>query len=606
MSLRLTITLATVAFVGVASAEKAELVWQMKDGRRVTESRALVEQDGILRLTVTQAELAARGKDAKSLVVTPAFGHARTGEKGWWVSPYGYYGEWDVTNGVYRAADERMNMPMYGWATPRGTYLAVITSLACYPELLVTASKGEYDVSCALDERLLRRPYADFTITYRRYPAGTGYPTLAAAYRDYQLKRGAVKTLAERVKANPILKQAVESPEIRIRQAWKPVPSPVPHQCPENEPEVKAVVTFDRVKDIVRELKAQGVRSVELCLVGWNIGGHDGRWPQMFPAEAKLGGDAKLREAIAFTRENGYLIVPHGNFRDTYTIADSWDAEFLVKGPDGEVRADRGGKFTWGGGMPYVICPKRAYEKYCLKDMPRLAALGFRGMGYFDVVSILLASECWDPRHPVTFADGAAYWGRAAEISRREFGGFASEGSVDHFAGSLDSVLYASFTSPEKLAERHRRGGLAKTTVPMFQLVYNGIIVQNPFTETVNFTAQPRLAQLRFLEYGGRPNFYFYSKFVSNGTDWMGKNDLGCGTDEQLKWSVARVKEGADLYARFVRLQYEQMTDHARPAPGVSRTTWSDGTRLYVNYNPTPVTVEGVAVPAEDWTEVRP
>ena len=46
-----------------------------------------------------------------------------------------------------------------------------------------------------------------------------GYPEMAKAYRDYQIGRGEVKPLRERIKGNPTLKYAVESPEVRIRQA---------------------------------------------------------------------------------------------------------------------------------------------------------------------------------------------------------------------------------------------------------------------------------------------------------------------------------------------------------------------------------------------------
>jgi len=166
----------------------------------------------------------------------------------------------------------------------------------------VTASRGDYAVAATLQEELCREPYEDLVIEYHCRPAGTPYADLAKIYRKHQLDHGAVKPFRERFAANKILEKAIFAPEIRIRQAWKPVPSPVLHQAPENEPPVKPMVTFDRAKDIVDELKRQGVADAELCLVGWNVGGHDGRWPQYFPSEPELGGDARLREAIAYAR----------------------------------------------------------------------------------------------------------------------------------------------------------------------------------------------------------------------------------------------------------------------------------------------------------------
>ena len=583
-----------------------ELRWRFGDGSVAREGATLERRaDGTLALRLSAECI--RSRNAASLAVTPSFGRADKGEAGYWFSPYGHYGEWDGDEGRFLADDDRMTMPMFGWATPRGAWLAVVTSLKCYPKLLVEACGGHYAVSCLLDDELCTDPYEDFEIVFHPFPVGTGYAALARRYREYQLARGAVKPLRERVCDNPVLKRAVEAPEIRIRQAWKPVPSPLPHQQPENEPPIHVAITFDRVTDIARALRSAGVPDAELCLVGWNIGGHDGRWPQAFPAEPLLGGDAGLREAIAAVQAEGYLIVPHGNFRDVYEIADCWDAEWTIKNPDGSLQPDRGGKFSWGGGQPYVICPQRAYERFCSKDIPRMAAFGFRGIGYFDVVSILHAPFCHDPRHPCSRADGARYWGLCAEISRRELGGFASEGSVDHFAGSLDSVLYASFDLPTNLERRDRRGReLVKGHVPIFQIVYNGIIVQNPFTETVNPTLKSRYWQLKFLEYGGRPNFYFYSQFRADGAHWMGMTDLQCGTDDELAASVAKIKEGCDAWKPFVRLQYEFIENHERLAEKVFRTTWGDGTRLVVNYGSEPFDIDGHAVAPMDFALFEP
>ena len=582
------------------------LLWTLHNGETSCESVALEQRrDGTLVLRLTAERIRSRG--AASLAVTPSFSYADKGEAGYWFSPYGHYGEWDSDEGRFLADDDRMNMPMFGWATSGGAWLAIITSLKCYPMLLVEAKGGHYSVSCFLDAELCAAPYEDFEIVFHPFPAGTGYAALARRYREYQLARGAVKPLRERVADNPVLRYAVEAPEIRIRHAWKPVPSPVPHQQPENEPPVYVAVKFDRVKDIARALRAAGIEKAELCLVGWNIGGHDGRWPQAFPAEPLLGGDEGLREAIAAVQAEGYQIVPHGNFRDSYEIADSWDAEWTVKNPDGTLQPDRGGTITWGGGQPYVICPQRAYEQFCTKDIPRMAAYGFRGIGYFDVVSILQAPSCADPRHPCSRADGARYWGLCAEIAKRELGGFASEGAVDHFAGSLDSVLYTSFDRPPDIERRDKAGReLAKGHVPIFQIVYNGIIVNNPFTGTVNSTIKERYWQLKLLEYGGRPNFYFYSQFRADRAHWMGMTDLRSGDEEELAASVAKIKEGCDMWKPFAHLQYEFIENHERLAEKVFRTTWSDGTRLIVNYGDAPFETDGLTVAPMDYATKLP
>jgi len=585
------LALVATALVGDAFAAEMEIRWLLKDGTAAVERRPLAEKDGVAVFTLGRDEIVAKG--ATSVELTPDFAHAKKGDAGFWAVSSGETGTFRCDNGTLNCNRWQL-MSFYGMQTPERTFVAIVRKLKYYFTTRVVAEKGVYRMSCVLEKELAKQPYEDLEIEFRRLEGkDASLAGMARAYRRYQLERGAVKPLTERVKSNPVLKYAIEAPEVRIRQAWKPVPSPVPDQTPENEPPVKAVVTFDRVADIAREFKNQGVDKAEFCLVGWQVGGHDGRWPQVFPVEPTLGGEARLRVCIEAVKDLGYLIVPHGNYLDAYRIAESWDEEWLLKDLDGMTTMNAG---NWGGGAGRRICPRRAYERFMSREMPRMKALGFKGLGYFDVVSIVPARYCGDPRHPLNGAEAAAWWGKGAELSKTCFGGFASEGAFDHFAGSLDYGLYVSFNDPQKYPK-----GLVDRMAPLTALVYNGIFASNPFTRTVNFTAQDRYWQLKLIEFGGRPAFYFYSKFVSNGRDWMGDNDLHSGTDEELTRSVARVKAGWDIYRQLNHLQFVYMDDHAEVAPGVWRTSYANGEQVFVNYNKTAAVVGNVEVPAEGW-----
>ena len=589
--LRMAVVVMTTGLAVAASAGEMEVRWNLKDGRAVTERRALSETNGVAVFTLKKDEIVFR--NVKSVELTPDFARAKKGDKGFWAVSSGETGTFRCDEGKLDCNRWQL-MSFYGMQTPERTFVAIVRKLKYYFTSRVVAEKGAYRMSCVLENEMASQPYEDLEIEFRRLEGNdASLAGMARAYRQYQLNRGAVKPLAERAKDNPVLKYAIEAPEVRIRQAWKPVPSPVPDQTPENEPPVKAVVPFDRVADIAREFKRQGVDKAEFCLVGWQIGGHDGRWPQIFPVEPSLGGEGRLRACIQSVKDLGYLIVPHGNYLDAYRIAESWDEEWLLKDLDGETTMNAG---CWGGGSGRRICPRRAYERFMSREMPRMKALGFKGLGYFDVVSVVPARYCGDLRHPLNGAEAAYWWGKGAELSKSCFGGFASEGAFDHFAGSLDYGLYVTFNDPQAYPK-----GLVDRMAPLSQLVYNGIFASNPFTRTVNFTAQDRYCQLKLIEFGGRPAFYFYSKFVSNGKDWMGDNDLHSQTDEELRNSVARVKAGWDIYRQLNHLQFVYMDDHAEVAPGVWRTTYANGEQVIVNYNKTAVSVGKAEIPAEGW-----
>lgn len=184
-------------------------------------------------------------------------------------------------------------------------------------------------------------PYEDISLEIRRLDNNADYNDMAREYRKYQLDRGVCAPIRERMKDNPALVYAAESVEIRIRMGWKPAPPDVLEQTVENEPAMHVACTFERVKDIIDELKRQGVDKAQLCLVGWNKSGHDGRWPQIFPVEEKLGGEEKLKELIQYAKDNGYQIVCHTNSTDWYNIAEGFPKkDMIVKKADGSFAAN--------------------------------------------------------------------------------------------------------------------------------------------------------------------------------------------------------------------------------------------------------------------------
>ena len=556
------------------------------DGRVGVERVEVTETEGVVRFVWPKERVPA---DAKTVTVTPDFATARTSEEGYWVFP-------NNTMGTFRLADgtvgcEHVMMPMYGMRTPRKSFCAIIRGLPYSFRPCVRARKGLYEASAVFDCQA-DEVYEDIAIDYI-FLAGddADYSGIARRYRAYQLNRGVVKPISERVKGNPLLDYAVRNPEVRIRQAWKPVPSPVMEQVTRNEPPVKPVVTFDRFRDIVDESVRQGVKGAEFCLVGWNIGGHDGRFPQIFPVEPSLGGEEKMKAAIRYAQDKGYQVVGHGSFRDCYMIADTWDSEYVVeKNPDGTLRRER---TTWGGGRLYTMCPQRAYERFCPKQCAEMATLGFKGLFYVDVTTSRPLFPCRDPRHRLNNGQRRQWEANILEELKSTFGGAASEGGFDFCAGSLDSALTIQWTKPFEKPDNP----MVDAYVPVWQLVYHGIIVSTPFRTMINCPANPdRRFALKLAEFGGRPTFYWHSWFVTGCPPSMGTFDLEATTDEKLRRSVGWMKEGYVEYARRRDLQYSFMDRHEVLRAGVVRVTYSNGVKMLVNYNAEPAAVDGTTV----------
>ena len=564
------------------------------DGSRTSERFEVPVTGNAAVFAYPRAKVAA---DAVCVDFRPDFARARKGEDGYFVMPQGggCLGRFTRDEGSFHLAKNWFPITAHGMKTPRKTFVAMPVGLRWDFNPCVDVKGGVYEMYTRFDMDVARA-YEDPAVKYVFLEgADADYSGMGRAVRRERLAAGEMKPLKERAKANPTLAWAVGTPVIRIRNCWKNFRK---HNLPEqnvfDEPPVDVYCTFARTKEVVRAIRDAGVRKADLCLVGWNYRGHDGRYPQIFPVEPLLGGEEGLRDLIRYVREEiGWQIVGHNNYRDGYLIADNFDFEYCMdRFPDG-TRDDRRLE-PWSGGAVYRICPQRAYERFALKHTAMMKSLGFHGLGYLDVTTSRPLFPCYDPRHPLDNAARRTWENAILDLQTRAFGGCASEGGYDFAIGHVDFGLTISYEQPFNDGPK-RWNGLVDARIPFWQIAYHGVVMSNPFRTTWNVVKNPdRRLLLKSIEFGGRPVFYVYGGWdLPERAHW----DIKCRTDGELADCVKTIRDGTAEYDRRAALEWEYMDDHREVAPGVFRTTYANGARTYVNYNASAVAVDGVDVP---------
>ena len=434
-----------------------------------------------------------------------------------------------------------------------------------------------------------RPAYEDIEIYFLHFAGETRYPEMANAYRKFRLSRGECRSLREKSAERPVLKEYADTIECRIRLAWKPVPSPVDDQIiGVNEPEVHAELTFKDVDDIIAEFHKQGIDKVNFCLVGWNAGGHDGRFPDLFPVEPKCGTLEELEAVVEKAKSLGYLITAHTNLIEGYSVAERFNYNYVLKDPDGSDH--RGG--SWGGGKSYLLCPKMVYENYLDQDLVDLKKIGFRGEHYMDVFSIFYPFTCSHPEHPLNRKEVTEWRCRIMKKAQEAIGCIGSEGSWEFAAGVIDYVLYASFHS--QVNEEHP---MCDEYVPFWNLVYHGITLYNCFAQSVNANIKSdQKLQVMNYAWGGRPLSYVNSRFIQGENPW-GVEDLRYHPIEKFHKDMAAIRKDYDFYKSIRHLQYEFIEDYQTLTGGALKTTYSDGSVMLSNPADTEITVEGTLLP---------
>ena len=558
-----------------------------KDGQCDTTEAILKRTKNYYRFHLSQANL----NGIESIELLPDFEKAEFGNNGYYVFPNGFLFRFNRKKSDQYSIFSQP-MPIAGALTPSGCWLEIVKGLRMENTLSMVIDEGQYSLRRRFDFREVQ-PYEDIIVDY--YPLtgeDASYSGMGRVYRKYQLERGKVRPLKERIEGNEYLKYASCCPEIRIRQGWKPVPPKVLDQTLENEPEMKVAVTFHRVKDIIDSLKASGIDKAEICLVGWNIRGHDGRWPTAFPPDPALGGEEALRSLIQYAQENGYQITCHTNSTDAYIISEYFSEDIIVKNPDGTPAL---GREFWSGGKMYKTCLCQMTD--IVKEVnSQVKDLGFKGLHYIDVLSCEYHLPCYAESHAHNRAEQASAAAEHLMDAAEKMGGAASEGPYDFVAGNLDYVLYVTFN-----LKKEKWPALAWEYIPIWHIVYNGIILNNGASDLVNYTIKEPSISLKAIEYGTRPSFYFYSAFRDDGANWIGENDLRCGNDDELHFAINAISKAWTQQKELGYLQYEFLDEHKMLKDSVSYSKWADGSVIVCNYSSKPYCYRNVVIEPESY-----
>ena len=516
---------------------------------------------------------------AQKLFLLPKLSRAMAGEEGYYVIPrnIGMPGEVQTffkhrEDAVYTY--ERPILAFYG--IKKKDFCCIVRFQRNYQYVIRTSvQNGVYETVLVVDFKDGDEgPYDDIRLEVVMLRNTDDYNAMAAAERNIRLERGEVRTLKEKCAEGDAVEYARCYPLIRIRMGWKPAPSPVAHQTLQNEPPMHVACDFAGVRAIAAELKKQGVPGAELQLVGWNIRGHDGRYPQVFPVEPALGGEAELKKTVDYVKSLGYRISLHTNLIDSYEIADNFNAEDICMDKNGERRIT--GQYS--GGCAWRLCQKQQLNNMEAMHQP-LLAYGLNGVHYVDVISIVIPDVCHSKDHPESSADAIRDAQKAMTYVRSLFGAFSSEGGMDFALGQLDFALYLNFGQARCLQDMT----FADEILPVYEIAYHGILLYNPQSGTINYPIKTPEEQAELFLRGGRPAFYLWSKFYGmNNAGWMGEDDLTCETEEKRVATVKTIKEGYERYAPFARLQTEFIRSYEKLPDGRKVVTYENGAQVMV------------------------
>lgn len=196
---------------------------KLADGGEKTADAKIIKKDD---RTVVYLEKEKFSKDVEYVDFLYDYFVKNTGDEGYFITDMclsgtaqTFFKEREDTESV----NEFSFVTCYGMNEGKTGILAIITGMQYDFGMVVGVKNGVYYTypRFYIDGDM---PYDDIRVEFYKLADGS-YSAMARKYREYKLKNGCVP-LKERAEKDARLKKAADSIEVRVRQGWKPAPSP--------------------------------------------------------------------------------------------------------------------------------------------------------------------------------------------------------------------------------------------------------------------------------------------------------------------------------------------------------------------------------------------
>lgn len=391
------------------------------------------------------------------------------------------------------------------------------------------------------------------------------YVQLAKKYRQHMMDTGEFKSLAEKAKKNPNVREFYGG-----RAFWFTLASGVPRErdtedflltdeqkARRGHGRVNIRCTFREAVEVMKKIEGMGMKKGFFKIAGWINRGYDWSHPDVWPPEPELGSVEELKKLMEW---KGKAITGlHDNYMDMYEGLASW--------PDGVVRQKDGSLMTgggWGGGQAYILTYKAGLE-YAKRNWENIKQLMPKAM-FIDTTTAMQLYQSYEKGNESTKADDLHY---KREIIRF----FVNQGVL------FGSEEVADFAIPDIHWFETRHSRVEGETIPLWPLVFHDAAILTRYGGAGDEDSYPKW--LEDMLWGYMMHFHVRNK----------------GVDESY------FKESLHVDDWHGEIAEAEMTDHKflTEDKKVEQTFFSNGKSIICNFGKKDVRIKGKMIRAENY-----
>ncbi|MBP3651395.1 MAG: hypothetical protein J6K73_16615 [Clostridia bacterium] len=555
----------------------------------------------------------------------PMFGAAGTADEGFMFVPEGggalinfnngklnqnsYYANmygWDYASRRNEMINEtRLNFPVFGMAKNGGSFICIMEGATSYGGVMADISGrynsynwlcGKYNVLHS-DQYNVSNKTAQLVYMYEqdipddcivqryKFIDSANYADMANAYGDYlrkQMPELAQATASEQMPVNVEMVGAIDKTVVKF---GLPIDSVVP------------TTTFEEAQQIISDLTESGVQNLNVRFSGWANRGINQRVLTDVKVVKKLGGDAGMKKLIDFAAEKNVVLgfdgvncfaYDSGIFQGFIGFSDA--ARYTTREQVKIYPYDIITYLESDWLDPYYLV-KPAYAKENATNLiNKLSSLGAQGIAFRDIGYLLSAD--YNPKDLVTREEV-----KALHLETMKEAQEAGQHIIIR-SGNDYALPYADLITDMDLDGSSY--AILDTAVPFYQIALHGM--KDYTGEPINLANDTVEQFLQCVEYGAGLNYTFMAEDTKILQDTLHSGFYAANYDRWKEDAIATVTR---YQMEMAGLNQQKIVDHEMRDSGVAVTTYEDGTKVYVNHSERMRRVDGVTIPARDYTVER-
>lgn len=346
--------------------------------------------------------------------------------------------------------------------------------------------------------------------------------------------------------------------------------------------EFKQTTSFEQAEDMLSDLTASGAAGLQVNLKGYTRGGYHSE-PLKFGINASLGGKSGLERFLEAAGEAQVPVTLDAN------ILNAWDRKGGFSTRQDIIYLGNYTVLTDEKESLFLLSPDTARER--MEEFTGKAGrYGIAGYSLGGVADVLAYN--YNDGHRFSAEDTVGVWREMLQKLRENVSLVTVTGGNGYVFGYVDCLKNIP---GEDLGFRY-----TTRNVPFYQMVVHGMA---DYTMTAgNLSGDLETARLKWIEYGCVP---YFELTYEGSEELMHTSYNRLFTSRYDSWRDDVVELYTEMKGAVGSLRNQTMEEHVDLTGGLYRVTYSDGTKVYVNYSTEKREADGVRVPARGYKVVK-